>query len=96
MNARYWIFTWVSLALSVGTAAAQDGAERTLSPYFFVEGRAVDGVEPFALESTRVHANVSGVIADVTVEQTYRNGGSVPINARYVFPASNRAAESRR
>lgn len=91
MNARYWLFVFVSLALPLGTAAAQDGAERTLSPYFFVEG-AAEGVEPFALESTRVHANVSGVVADVTVEQTYRNGGSLPINARYVFPASSRAA----
>lgn len=92
MNLRYWLFVCVSLALPVGTAAAQDSAERTLSPYFFVDGAAADGVEPFALESTRVHANVNGVVADVTVEQTYRNGGSVPINARYVFPASNRAA----
>ena len=35
---------------------------------------------------------VSGVIADVQVVQTYRNEGSRPINASYVFPASTRAA----
>lgn len=91
MNARYWLLVFVGLGLPLGTAAAQDDAERSLSPYFFVEG-APDGVEPFALESTQVHANVSGVVADVTVEQTYRNRGAVPINARYVFPASSRAA----
>jgi Ca-activated chloride channel homolog len=89
MNLRIWLFSLVCVALPLGTAAAQD--DRTLSPYFFVEG-AGDGVEPFALEATQVHADVSGVIADVTVEQTYRNGGTVPINARYVFPASTRAA----
>ena len=37
---------------------------------------------------------VSGVIADVTVKQTYTNDGSRPINATYVFPASVRAAVS--
>ncbi len=76
-------------------AQAQDwqtqDPERTLSPYFFVEG-AHDAVERFPLEATDVVANVSGVIADVTVKQTYRNDGTVPINARYVFPASTRAA----
>jgi Ca-activated chloride channel family protein len=91
MPVRHWLLVFAGLSLRLGTAAAQDDADRTLSPYFFVEG-APDGVEPFALEATQVHANVSGVVADVTVEQTYRNGGSLPINARYVFPASNRAA----
>ncbi len=32
------------------------------------------------------------MIADVTVRQIYENGGPRPINARYVFPASTRAA----
>jgi Ca-activated chloride channel family protein len=32
------------------------------------------------------------VIADVTVTQVYENHGSVPINGRYVFPGSTRAA----
>jgi Ca-activated chloride channel family protein len=77
--------------MRTGPALAQKDAERTLSPYFLVEQTA-DGVEEFPLESTRVVANVNGVIADVTVEQTYRNDGVAPINARYVFPASTRAA----
>jgi Ca-activated chloride channel family protein len=68
-----------------------DTADRTLSPYFLVEGGG-DGVDVFPLEATDVVANVSGVIADVTVRQTYKNGGKLPLNARYVFPASTRAA----
>jgi Ca-activated chloride channel family protein len=44
------------------------------------------------LKDTRVQIDVSGVIADVQVRQIYRNEGSRPINARYVFPASTRAA----
>ena len=35
---------------------------------------------------------MSGVIADVTVRQIYENQGSRPLHARYVFPASTRAA----
>jgi Ca-activated chloride channel family protein len=49
-------------------------------------------VDHLPLKDTRVQINVSGVIADVKVLQTYRNEGSRPINASYVFPASTRAA----
>jgi hypothetical protein len=73
--------------------AASDDADRTLAPYFLVEDYP-DAVETFPLEATHVRATVSGVIADVTVEQVYRNDGVVPISARYVFPGSTRAAVS--
>jgi Ca-activated chloride channel family protein len=72
-------------------AGDADAADRTLSPYFFVDG-GENGVDAFPLEATDVVANVSGVIADVTVKQTYKNNGKLPLNARYVFPASTRAA----
>jgi Ca-activated chloride channel family protein len=80
------------LALPV-LALAKDGpaTDRTLSPYFLVEG-ANPGVESFPLKSTQVTANISGVIADVTVTQVYENQGNTPIHARYVFPGSTRAA----
>src|SRR5262249_40204042 len=39
-----------------------------------------------------VDVSIAGVIADVVVRQTYENHGARPINARYVFPASTRAA----
>jgi Ca-activated chloride channel family protein len=71
--------------------AAEPDTNRTLSPYFFVDG-ANPGAEAFPLKSTNVVANVSGVIADVTVTQVYENRGAAPINARYVFPGSTRAA----
>jgi len=80
----------------VGTptlAQSEDGpkGEKILSPYFFVEG-SKPGVESFPLKSTDVVANISGVIADVTVTQIYENRGSDPIHAKYVFPGSTRAA----
>src|SRR5262245_41804385 len=76
-----------------GLAQSPDGsrAEKTLSPYFFVEGDK-RGVEAFPLKSTDVVANITGVIADVTVTQVYENHGAAPINAKYVFPGSTRAA----
>lgn len=64
---------------------------KTLSPYFFVDSGAA-GVEAFPLKSTAVTATISGVVADVTVKQTYENQGAAPIHARYVFPGSTRAA----
>ena len=73
--------------LAVTFAGAQEDV--SLSPYFLItEGDA----EAFPLKSTAVHADIGGVIADVKVVQVYENGGSVPIEAVYVFPASTRAA----
>lgn len=69
-----------------------DGPEqKTQSPQFQVVG-ADANTEAFPLKSTTVNATVSGVIADVTVEQVYTNTGKNPIEALYVFPASTRAA----
>jgi len=70
--------------------SAQTQNDKTLSPYFFVEGDPK--LDHLPLKDTRVQIDVSGVIADVKALQTYRNEGSRPINARYVFPASTRAA----
>jgi Ca-activated chloride channel homolog len=92
MGKARWIGLVVVVTLLGGSRGAHaQPADQTLSPYFLVEG-ATDGVERFPLERTDVVANVSGVVADVTVKQTYRNDGSRPIHARYVFPASTRAA----
>jgi Ca-activated chloride channel homolog len=92
---RALLLTCLALAAlaSARSAHADRGAatDKTLSPYFVVEGGdpARDGLP---LERTRVHFHISGVIADVTVTQTYKNAGARPLSARYVFPASTRAA----
>src|SRR4030095_8136124 len=64
--------------------------DKTLAPYFFVQGDPA--VDRLPLKDTRVDIAVSGVIADVVVVQVYKNEGARPINAKYVFPASTRAA----
>jgi Ca-activated chloride channel family protein len=86
---------FVALGFGGRTAAADDtpktSPDKTLSPYFVVEDGdpALDGMP---LLGTKVHVAVSGVVADVTVTQSYQNRGKRPIHARYVFPASTRAA----
>jgi Ca-activated chloride channel homolog len=80
----------IAVAVLSFSGSAQTRQDKTLSPYFFVQGDP--DIDRLPLKDTRVEINVSGIIADVTVLQTYRNEGSRPINARYVFPASTRAA----
>lgn len=75
------------------TTRAQDDAPRqkTESPYFQVRGGDA-ALDRLPLKATDVAVRISGVIADVTVTQHYRNEGQRPIEASYVFPGSTRAA----
>ncbi|MFW2387115.1 MAG: VIT and vWA domain-containing protein [Polyangiales bacterium] len=70
--------------------AADTDATKGLSPYFFVDGDPE--VDRLPLAKTEVQVSIAGVIADVTVTQTYKNEGSRAIHAEYVFPGSTRAA----
>lgn len=82
-------------AALAGTAhadvASDAASDRTESPYFFIDN-GDPATDRMPLESTRVSVNVSGVIASVRVRQVYRNRGSRALSARYLFPASTRAA----
>ena len=73
------------------TQKAEDGGDKTLSPYFFVKSDDPK-LDQLPLKSTSAVASISGVIADVTVTQVYRNEGKKALEAVYVFPASTRAA----
>jgi Ca-activated chloride channel homolog len=64
---------------------------KTESPYFVVDG-GEPGADRLPLKSTSVDVRISGVIADVTVVQHYRNEGQRTLEARYVFPGSTQAA----
>lgn len=105
MQGRTWVSRAAVLiivaCLGAGPVRSQEGPSgsrrpgTTSSPYFVVaggEGGGDGSIETFPLKSTDVVANVSGVIADVLVTQRYRNEGTRPINARYVFPGSTRAS----
>ena len=87
------ITTTLLLSLfAVMPAAANETAEdKTLSPYFFIKN-GDPALDHFPLKSTNAEVNINGVIADVVIPQQYQNSGTRPINARYIFPASTRAA----
>jgi Ca-activated chloride channel homolog len=94
------VTVWLVVALVIGAvlaprdaAAQSDRAvdDKTLSPYFFVQG-GDPSLDTLPLKQTHVDVAITGVIADVTVKQVYENRGSRPLHARYVFPASTRAA----
>lgn len=91
MNGLTYFFLGVILLFLAGPGYAEKGNDKTLSPYFLVEGED-STVEQFPLKETNVTVNINGVIADVYVTQTYANEGTHPINAHYVFPASTRAS----
>ncbi len=78
-------------------AAAQDDdtapARTTVeAPYFQVLSATEPGLDALPLKDTQVDVTIAGMIADVAVVQTYANEGTVPLEARYVFPGSTRAA----
>ena len=88
-----FIFILALLMVSSTASAAlqESSADKTLSPYFLVISDDPD-VDRLPLKSTDAQVNISGVIADVTVTQFYKNEGKKPLEAVYVFPASTRAA----
>jgi Ca-activated chloride channel family protein len=82
------------ISILLGTTAyaqPKESEDRTLSPYFFVKSDD-SSVDPLPLKSTAAAVNISGMIADVQVTQVYKNQGSRPLEAIYVFPASTKAA----
>ena len=93
MNVRS-SFTALVLLLGAVAASAQQGssaADRTLAPFFFVDTDD-PSVDQLPLKSVAAQVHIAGVIADVTIEQVYRNEGTRPLEAIYIFPASTRAA----
>ena len=90
INFRKFGLVLVAVAIAFTTSLAQTTEDKTLAPYFVVQGDP--NVDQLPLKDTQVEITVAGVIADVKVRQIYRNEGSRPINASYVFPASTRAA----
>ena len=72
-------------------AQSQDDEDKTLSPYFFVMSNDTS-IDQMPLKSTSADVHISGVIANVSVKQTYCNEGDSVLEAIYVFPASTRAA----
>lgn len=65
--------------------------DKTYSPRFYLPNSDTT-LDALPLKSTSADVTITGVIADVTVKQVYTNEGTRAIEAKYVFPASTRAA----
>lgn len=85
------IFMSMVLLIQEISSRENEDNDQTLSPYFLVLGEGNE-TEQLPLESTSAKVKIAGIIADVEVNQVYRNNGSKPIEAIYVFPASSKAA----
>src|SRR6266542_2099165 len=90
-NVRTICLVLIAIAIVSSSASAQTQDDKTLSPYFFVQGDP--DVDHLPLKDTRVDIAVSGVIADVKVVQTYRNEGSRQINESNIKPDYTHAAD---
>ena len=90
---------WVMVAVAMASvlfwtnvfSQTPDTADKTLSPYFFVNSDD-PGTDRLPLKATKAEVFISGVIADVLVTQVYKNEGKKALEAIYIFPASTRAA----
>jgi len=80
-----------SMIAAARRSVPEGGEDRTLAPYFFVWG-GNDGTDVMPLKSSSALVDVTGVIANVQLEQVYRNDGESVLEAVYLFPASTRAA----
>lgn len=72
-------------------AQNEENQDKTLSPYFVVLSEHPES-DNLPLKETSAKVNIVGVIADVTIKQTYINTGKNPLEAIYTFPLSTRAA----
>ncbi len=77
--------------LAIYAGAQTSSEDKTGSPYFIVLSDNPDN-EQLPLKKTSANVNIVGVIADVTINQVYKNDGNSPIEAIYTFPASSNAA----
>ena len=89
-HAALWFASILLLAPASFASEVKD-PDKTLAPFFVIE-HGDPAVDQLPLQSTKVNVSVADVVAEVTVTQVYENRGKRPINTKYVFPASTRAA----
>jgi Ca-activated chloride channel family protein len=88
----YFVTVYTALFFAQRVFALETSEDKTLAPYLQVNTSRDTSGEVMPLKNTVVNARIDGIIAHVTVEQTYANTGNETIHAEYVFPGSTRAA----
>jgi hypothetical protein len=79
-----------ALALSTAAMAYGELPGTREAPHF--EGADGTVLDALPLQSQRTIVDVAGVVGRVRVEQVYRNDGTKPLEATYVFPTSSKLA----
>ena len=84
-------FLFLFLILNMVAFSQEDGTE---CPYFNISSSdsTSTSATSFSLLSTDIDVTISGVIANIEIEQTYVNNGQDIVDASYVFPMSTNAA----
>jgi Ca-activated chloride channel homolog len=81
----------IKLIASALASVPQQKEGQVLAPYFFV-GKKDTGIDNLPLKNSFATVDIAGLIANVTVEQSYENTSDTTLEAVYIFPASTRAA----
>ncbi|NIS61014.1 MAG: trypsin, partial [Proteobacteria bacterium] len=81
------------LLISILSSISSHGkeGETILSPYFFVQSDDAS-LDPFPLLETKAEVSIAGVIAEIELNQVYKNEGTRTIEAIYVFPLGTKSA----
>lgn len=92
MHHVFKTYLWVAVLCIGSYAFSQDSeTDKGQSPYFLVKSDH-PGTDQLPLKKTSAQVNIVGVIADVTINQVYKNEGKHALEAIYTFPASSNAA----
>jgi Ca-activated chloride channel family protein len=86
------LLTSLAVALAAAHSTPAPALDDTTRAPHFVIPLVAGEVDPLPLESVESDVRVAGVIAEVTLKQTWRNRGTRPLEATYVFPTSTKAA----
>ncbi len=90
-NIKFLVLLIFSLLSLESSAQSEQPVTKTESPYFKSPNGDME-LDDLPLKSTDATVRITGMIADVAIEQTYKNEGSKPLEAIYVFPMSDKAA----
>ena len=82
---------FIALSISSFSFSQEKELDKVLSPYFLVKSDDPN-TDQLPLKKTSVQVNIVGVIADITINQVYKNEGENALEAIYTFPASSNAA----
>ena len=89
----YFVAVYSALFIAHKLQAIESSQDVSLAPYLLVTSSPGDTPgDTIPLKNTKVDVSIDGVVAHVTIEQTYANTGNQPIHAEYVFPGSTRSA----